>query len=128
MSQSQYQGIPQAMMPVVRSSGIVSDVWYRFFQTIWSQISSGTNTNVTLQGVAEQAATAQTTADNALTAVENETTRAQAAEAALQTQITSNTNNITTLQGQVAALQNTVANLQTQIDTINTRLANAGIP
>lgn len=128
MSTTQYQGIPQAMMPIVRGAGITSDVWYRFFQTIWNQISSGTPTNVTLQGVEQQASTAQTTANAALSAAEDEANRALAAEAALQQQVTNNANNIITLQGQVTGLQTQINGLQTQINTINTRLTNAGIP
>lgn len=128
MSATQYQGIPQAMMPLVRGAGITSDVWYRFFQTIWNQVSSGTSTNVTLQGVSNQATAALQAANDAAAGVTAERERALAAEALLQGQITTNANNITTLQGQITNLQNQINGLQTQINTINTRLTNAGIP
>lgn len=125
MSQAQFQALPQAAMPIAQSSGTVSDVWYRFFQSLWLQISSGTPVDVTLQGVADQASRAQGTADTNTGSIQAETERATAAEASLQTQIT---NLSAQLVADVTNLQGQITNLQGQINTINQRLTNAGIP
>lgn len=125
---AQFQGIPQSISAVLAANGTMNDAWYRFFQTLWLQISSGTPNSVTLQGVSAAAAAAQTAADNAQAAanaaqgtanqaisdIAAETARAEAAEANLQAQLDNVNAALTGLQG--------------QINVINQRLANAGIP
>jgi hypothetical protein len=72
----------------------MNEAWYRFFQNLWLQVSSGLPNNVTLANTAAAAAAAQQTANNAATAVTDETARAEAAEANLQGQINTNAGNI----------------------------------
>ena len=139
---TQFQAMPQSGTPIVTPTGNASDPWYRFFLTLWRQVSSGTTTDITLQTVHSVATGAQQTADNAQNDVIAETQRAVAAEGNLQGQINTFNAQIVNLQGQITAqqglintlrtdvtnLQNTTNGLQTQINTINTRLANAAIP
>lgn len=125
MSQTQYLGMPTAASAVITANGTMSDIWYRFFRTLWQQVASGAPTSLTLQQVANDVIQAQNDASNAGAAVQAETERATAAEQNLQTQIT---NLSAQLVADVTNLQGQITGLQGQINTINQRLTNAGIP
>lgn len=121
-----YQGIPQAMTAVLTPGGTMTDLWYRFFQSLWLQISSGVPNTTTLGGVSAavgqaqaDATAAQNTANQAIADVQAEATARAAADTNLQNQIDGITG---------ADFQGQINSLQTQINTINQRLTNAGIP
>lgn len=125
---ARFQAFPQAMSSVINPDGTMRLLWYRFFQTLWLQVCSGTTSDITLYNANKTAAVTQ--GDLAA-----EVNRATAAEANLQNQVnslsasvTGNNTAIAALQGQVAGLNTTVAGLQSQINTINDRLTAAGIP
>lgn len=125
---AQFQGMPQALMALTTPTGAVSDVWYKFLQTLWLQVSSGTSSGITLQGLytqmqadeqaisaAQSAANqAQTTANTALSTAQGAESSAGAANSAVA--------------AETSRAEGAEANLQNQINTINQRLANAGIP
>ena len=103
-------------------------MWYRFFHTIWQQVTSGTPSTTTLQGAHDTASDALAAANAASAAVVAERTRAQLVEGALQNAITTLNGQVTSLQATVTALEATTTSLQNQINVINSRLAAAGIP
>lgn len=122
---AQFTGLPSPQALISNPNGGVTSVWFRFFQGLWLQVSSGTPLSLTLAGAHSAAGNASDAAAGAAADVVTERDRALAAEAALQTQIT---NNLTNLQGQINTINGTLGSLQSQITTINNRLAAAGIP
>jgi hypothetical protein len=79
-----FAGLPVQQALFLTSNGTMSTYWYRFFQLVWNKIASGISNEVTLGGVMTNTVEAIETLNTDIT---NETNRATAAEANLQTQI-----------------------------------------